>query len=220
MRAKVAAPRYFFFVALLVLLQVLAGPETCATPQAEATHRDLQALMQDDKQWPTAAKNYANTRFSGLDQINPGNVKQLKLAWTFSLGAPRGQEAAPLVIEDTLFVAAPYAGVHPNQVFALNAVTGDLKWSYAPKPNLAAEGVACCDVVTRGLAYDNGKIFLATLNDYAVALDAASGKELWHTKLGDINLGETITMAPLVVKGKVLIGNSGGEIARLGHRPG
>jgi hypothetical protein len=67
-------------------------------------------------------------------------------------------------------------------------------------------------VVTRGLAYDNGKIFLATLDDYAVALDAASGKELWHTKLGDINLGETSTMAPLVVKGKVLIGNSGGEM--------
>jgi lanthanide-dependent methanol dehydrogenase len=124
MRAKVAAPRYLLFVPLLVLLQVRAGPEICVTAQAEATHRDLQALMQDDKQWPTAAKNYANTRFSRLDQINPGNVNQLKLAWTFSLGAPRGQEAAPLVIEDTLFVAAPYAGVHPNQVFALDAVTG------------------------------------------------------------------------------------------------
>ena len=76
----------------------------------------------------------------------------------------------------------------------------------------AAEGVACCDVVTRGLAYDNGKIFLNTLDDYSVAMDANTGKELWHTKLGDINKGETITMAPLVVKGKVLIGNSGGEM--------
>ena len=76
----------------------------------------------------------------------------------------------------------------------------------------AAQGVACCDVVTRGLAYDNGKVFLNTLDDYAVALDGKSGNELWHTKLGDINHGETITMAPVVVKGKVLVGNSGGEM--------
>ena len=169
-------------------------------------------LMKDDKQWPMAAKNFANTRFSGLDQINNQNVGELRLAWTFSVGAPRGQEAAPIVVDGTVFVVAPYAGVHPNEVFALDAATGDLKWSYAPKPNLAAEGVACCDVVNRGLAYDNGKIFLNTLDDYSVAIDANTGKELWHTKLGDINLGETITMAPLVVKGKVLVGNSGGEM--------
>ena len=87
-----------------------------------------------------------------------------------------------------------------------------MKWTYAPKPNPAAQGVACCDVVNRGIAYDNGKIFLATLDNHAVALDAKTGKELWHTKLGDINKGETITMAPLVVKGKVLVGNSGGEM--------
>ena len=79
-------------------------------------------------------------------------------------------------------------------------------------PTSRPQGVACCDVVTRGLAYDNGKIFLNTLDDYTVAIDAKTGKELWHTKLGDINLGETITMAPLVVKGKVLVGNSGGEM--------
>ena len=169
-------------------------------------------LMKDDKQWPMAAKNFANTRFSGLDQINNQNVGELRLAWTFSVGAPRGQEAAPIVVDGTVFVVAPYAGVHPNEIFALDAATGDLKWSYAPKPNLAAEGVACCDVVNRGLAYDNGKIFLNTLDDYSVAIDANTGKELWHTKLGDINLGETITMAPLVVKGKVLVGNSGGEM--------
>ena len=183
-------------------------PPTSASPVQGA----VQTLMQDDKQWPMAAKNYANTRFSSLDQINAGNVGQLQLAWTFSVGAPRGQEAAPLAVNGTIFVVGPYAGVHPNQVFALDAATGDLKWSYAPKPNPAAQGVACCDVVTRGLAYDNGKIFLATLDGHAVALDANTGKELWHTKLGDINLGETITMAPLVVKGKVLIGNSGGEM--------
>ena len=121
-------------------------------------------------------------------------------------------EAAPLIVNNTMYVVGPYAGPHPNQVFALDATTGDLKWSYAPKPDTAAQGVACCDVVTRGLAYDQGKIFLNTLDNYSVAIDANTGKEIWHTKLGDLNEGQTITMAPLVVKGKVLIGNSGGEL--------
>jgi lanthanide-dependent methanol dehydrogenase len=119
---------------------------------------------------------------------------------------------APLVIDGIMYVIGPYDGPHPNQVFALDAASGELLWSYAPRPDLAAKGVACCDVVTRGLAYDNGKLFLNTLDDHMVALDAKSGHELWVTKLGDINLGETITMAPLAVKGKVLAGNSGGEM--------
>ncbi len=189
-----------------------SGVAQNASPPGAQVQGSVAQLMQDDRQWPMAAKNYANTRFSTLDQINASNVAQLRLAWTFSVGAPRGQEAAPLAVDGTIFVVAPYAGVHPNQVFALDAATGDLKWSYAPKPDLAAQGVACCDVVTRGIAYDNGKIFLATLDDYTVAIDANSGKELWHAKLGDINTGETITMAPIVVHGKVLVGNSGGEM--------
>jgi alcohol dehydrogenase (cytochrome c) len=191
----------------MAAMVLLAGPAS-----RDARAADLQSLSQDDHQWPMAAKNYANTRYSGLDQINTGNVGQLKLAWTFSVGADRGQEAAPLIVDGTLYVVAPYAGVHPNQVFALDAVTGELKWSYAPKPNIAAQGVACCDVVNRGLAYDNGKLFLNTLDDHTVAIDAATGKELWVAKLGEISQGETITMSPLVVHGKVLVGNSGGEM--------
>lgn len=181
-------------------------------PHNTASGTDLTTLSQDPNQWVMAPGNYANTRFSKLDQINTGNVNQLQVAWTFSVGANRGQEAAPLIVDGTMYIVGPYFGVHPNQVFALDAATGELKWSYSPKPNLSAIGVACCDVVNRGLAYDKGKIFLNTLDDYSVAIDAKSGKELWHTKLGDINKGETITMAPLVVKGKVLIGNSGGEL--------
>jgi lanthanide-dependent methanol dehydrogenase len=179
---------------------------------APAGADDLVALSKDHRQWVMASKDYASTRFSGLDQINTRNVGEMQAAWSFSLGVDRGQEAAPLVVGNTLYVMAPYAGQHPNQVFALDAANGDLKWTYAPKPDLSAQGVACCDVVTRGIAYDNGKIFMATLDMHAVALDAATGREIWHTKLGDISRGETITMAPLVVKGKVLIGNSGGEM--------
>ena len=196
--------RSLALTALLVTV-LIRGPDRA---QAE----DLNSLSQDDKQWVMAAKNYANTRYSGLNQINSGNAANLQVAWTFSLGSDRGQEAAPLVVDGTMYVVGPYVLPHPNQVFALDATTGDLKWSYTPKPNPSAEGVACCDVVTRGIAYDNGKIFLATLDMNAVAIDAKTGKELWHTSLGDINQGETITMAPLVVKGKILIGNSGGEM--------
>jgi alcohol dehydrogenase (cytochrome c) len=180
--------------------------------EQQARADDLNALSQDDKQWVMAPKNYANTRYSGLDQINTGNVANLHVAWEFSVEANRGQEAAPLVVDGTMYVMGPYAFSNPNQVFALDAATGDLKWSYLPKPNFSAMGVACCDVVTRGIAYDNGKIFIATLDMNAVAIDAKTGKEIWHKQLGDINKGETITMAPLIVKGKVLIGNSGGEM--------
>ena len=81
-----------------------------------------------------------------------------------------------------------------------------------PKPTPAAQGVACCDVVNRGASYYQGKIFFNTLDDQAVAVDAVSGKEVWKVRIGDINYGETITMAPLVVNGKVLVGNSGGEM--------
>jgi lanthanide-dependent methanol dehydrogenase len=190
-------------------------PATQTTPQTASqpsTSPAIEDLIKDDKQWPMAAKNYANTRYSTLDQINAGNVDKLQMAWSFSLGPARGQEAAPLVVDGVIYAVAPYAGPHPNQVFALDLENGDLKWSYSPKPNPAAMGVACCDVVTRGLAYDRGKIFLNTLDDYSVAIDAATGKEIWHTKLGEINKGETVTMAPVVVKGKVLVGNSGGEM--------
>ena len=196
--------------------QGAAGQTTTYQPPTESktetatsgANTDIETLSQDPAQWPTAAKNYASTRYSTLDEINAGNVGKLQAAWMFSLGTVAGQEAAPLVVDNVLYVMGPY----PNEVFALDATTGDLKWSYKPKPNPSAQGVACCDVVSRGIAYDNGKIFIATLDDHAVALDAKTGEEAWHTKLGEINLGETITMAPLAAKGKVFIGNSGGEM--------
>jgi hypothetical protein len=167
------------------------GPETEASEKS-----DLQSLSKDPKQWPTAAKNYASTRYSELNEVNTQNVGKLQMAWQFSLGTNKGQEGAPLIVDNTLYVMGPY----PNDVFALDATTGDLKWSYAPKPDPAAQGVACCDVVSRGIAYDSGKIFIATLDDHVVALDARTGQELWHTKLGEISKGETITMAPLAAK--------------------
>lgn len=169
---------------------------------------NLQQLSDDPGQWVMPAKNYASTRFSELDQITTENVDELELAWSFSNGVNRGQESVPLVVDNTLYIVAPF----PNELFALNATTGDLKWIYSPPTENAAKGVACCDLVNRGPAYSNGKIFYNTLDNHTVAVDAKTGKEIWHQKLGDISLGETMTMAPLVVKGKVLVGNSGGEM--------
>ena len=155
-------------------------------------------------------KNHQGFRFSGLTDITPDNVKQLKVAWTFSLGVEKGQEAAPIVVGNTMYVVTPY----PNIVYALDLTKpgGAVKWKFEPKPAAAAQGVACCDVVNRGAAYADGRIFFNTLDDHTVALDADTGKEVWRTKLGDITRGETMTMAPLVVEGKVLVGNSGGEL--------
>ncbi len=109
-----------------------------------------------------------------------------------------------------MFIVTPF----PNDVFALD-LTRDgapLKWKYEPKPLAAAQGVACCDVVNRGAAYENGLLVFNTLDNRTIALDATTGKERWVTSLGDINSGQTITMAPLIAKGKVLVGNSGGEM--------
>src|SRR3954451_3189523 len=169
---------------------------------------DLDGMSRDDKQWIMPAKNYARTRFSGLNQINAGNAGQLRVAWAFSLGSTHGQEAAPIIVNGTMYVVGPY----PNELFALDATTGDLKWKYTPNTDPSSQGEACCDVVNRGEAYDSGKIFFNTLDNHTVAVDAKTGKEVWAVKLGEISRGETITMAPIVVKGKVLVGNSGGEM--------
>jgi PQQ-dependent dehydrogenase (methanol/ethanol family) len=163
----------------------------------------------EDGQWLMPAKNYASTRFSGLTEINAENVKNLKVAWTFSTGTSAGHESAPIIANDTMFLITPY----PNIVYALDLnKNGAKKWEYRPAPALASQGVACCDVVNRGLVYTDGKIFFNTLDNHAVALDAKTGEELWKTRIGDINRGETMTMAPLIVKGKMLVGNSGGEM--------
>jgi PQQ-dependent dehydrogenase (methanol/ethanol family) len=164
------------------------------------------AAVADDGQWVRPAKDYASTRFSGLDQINVSNARSLKLAWAFSTGVLRGQEAAPLVVNNTIYVVTAF----PNLLYALD-FTGSMKWVYKPRPLLAAQGVACCDVVNRGASYDAGRIYYNTLDGQTIAVDAESGQEAWRTKVADINMGESITMAPLVVRGKVLVGNSGGE---------
>jgi PQQ-dependent dehydrogenase (methanol/ethanol family) len=183
------------YLAALSVLSGLAIPGIAAEP---------------DGDWRMAAHDYANTRFSPLGEITSANLPKLSLAFTFSTGVLRGHEAAPVVADNTMFIVTPY----PNLVYALDLTKpgAPLKWKYDPKPRASAQGVACCDVVNRGVVYADGKIFFNTLDTDTIALDAKTGKELWRTRLGSIDRGETVTMAPIVVKGKVLVGNSGGEL--------
>ena len=174
----------------------------------------VQTLMQDDKQWPMAAKNYANTRFSGLDQINAGNVGAA-CGWPgrsrSARRAARRRRRSPSTAR--CFVVGPYAGVHPNQVFALDAASGDLKWSYAPKPNIAAQGVACCDVV-------NARPRLTTTARSSSPRSTTTASRSTPTPARSYGTPSSATSIwarpspwrPLVVKGKVLVGNSGGEM--------
>ncbi|PLU64931.1 PQQ-dependent dehydrogenase, methanol/ethanol family, partial [Sinorhizobium medicae] len=126
------------------------------------------------------------------------NVNRLQVAFTFSTGVNKGHEGAPLIVGGLMFIVSPY----PNIVYALDLTRpgAPLKWQYNPKPDASAQGVACCDVVNRGPTYSNGRLFFTTLDAHVVALDAGTGREIWNVKLGEINRGETMTMAPLVVK--------------------
>ncbi|HEX6860761.1 MAG TPA: methanol/ethanol family PQQ-dependent dehydrogenase [Caulobacteraceae bacterium] len=178
-------------------------------PEHGGQAASLNVNIADDGEWTMPAKNYASTRYSGLAEINSGNVQNLKVAFTFSTGVNKGHEAAPLVVNDTMYIVTPF----PNHLYALDLTKpgAPLKWAYNPSPKPASQGVACCDVVNRGAAYWDGKVIFNTLDGDTIAVDAGSGKEVWRTTLADIQKGESITMAPLVVKGKVLVGVSGGE---------
>ena len=184
-----------------------AAPEVAVGPPAAAFAAG--PPVADDGQWTMAARNYDSTRYSGLNQINVGNVSGLRPAFSYTTRLDRGHEAAPIVVGGTMYIVTPF----PNHVVALDLTKGGaVKWTYEPKAKPAAQGVACCDVVNRGGVYWDGKFIFATLDGAVIGLDADSGQELWRTELADINRGETVTMAPLVVKGKVLVGNSGGEM--------
>jgi glucose dehydrogenase len=175
-----------------------------------ACSRNAVAQTDAPGDWLRPGRDFASTRFSPLDRINAQNVSQLGVKATFSTGYVRGHEAAPLVTQGTMFLVTPF----PNILYALDLTKPGVpvKWKYDPKTLAASQGVACCDVVNRGAVYANGVLYYNTLDNRTVAIDAATGKEKWITSLGDIGKGETMTMAPLVVKGKVLVGNSGGEL--------
>jgi lanthanide-dependent methanol dehydrogenase len=190
------------------LLAVLGLVGSLALTGGARANDDVMKMTQDPNQWVIQTGDYANTRYSKLDQINADNVKNLQVAWTFSTGVLRGHEGAPLVVGDVMYVHTPF----PNTVFALDLnEDGKIIWKYEPKQDPNVIPVMCCDTVNRGLAYADGKVFLHQADTTVVALDAKTGKVVWSAVNGDPKKGETNTATVLPVKDKIIVGISGGE---------
>jgi len=205
------------FLVLLVAAGCRSKSNSPATAQESGTpaNVDTARLINADQQpdnWMSYGRTYSEQRFSPLKQINDQNVGQLALAWYLDLDTRRGQEATPIVVDGVMYFTTAW-----SKVFAVKAATGEKLWSYDPKvpPEWAIN--ACCDVVNRGVAVWQGKVFVGTLDGRLVALDAVSGKPVWETLTIDPHYRYSITGAPRVVKGKVLIGNGGAEFGVRGY---
>jgi alcohol dehydrogenase (cytochrome c) len=168
------------------------------TPVTEA-----RLLKPEAQNWLMIRGGYHGNGYSPLDQINTGNVKGLVPVWTYSTGQLEGHQAPPMVNNGIMFISTPR-----NQVLALNAKTGELIWRYQRE---FADDVNHPHPTNRGVALYNDKVYLATMDAFVVCLDARTGKLVWETKLGDNKANYYFTLAPLIAKGKVMVGSSGGE---------
>jgi PQQ-dependent dehydrogenase (methanol/ethanol family) len=200
-----------------LLLSGCGNPAPSTTERAEvsvggAANARLINAAKEGQNWLTHGGTYAEQRFSPLDQINRDNVAKLKLAWFYDLDTNRGQEATPLVVDGVLYTSTAW-----SKVVALDAATGKLLWQFDPEvpPEKAFDG--CCDVVNRGVAYYDGKIYVGAFDGRLIALDAKNGQRIWEQQTTDTTKPYTITGAPRVVRGKVLIGNGGAEFGVRGY---
>ena len=162
--------------------------------------------------WLSHGRGYDETRHSPLKQIGVDNVSKLKLVWFQDLDTNRGQEATPIIVDGLMFTTSAWSHVQ-----AFDAASGRPLWTFDPKVPGATGIKACCDVVNRGVAVWEGKVYVGALDGRLIALDAKTGKELWSTLTVDPTKPYTITGAPRVVKGKVLIGNGGAELGVRGY---
>lgn len=185
-----------------------------ATAFAAFANEELVKLSANAAQWPMYGRDYANTHYSPLKQITTTNVKDLKLVYSLQLGSLRSNESTPIVVDDILYVSSSWG---PKTVFALDAKTGAIKWRYEPDMPGDTMQYGCCDVVSRGVSYGDGKIFVGRLDGHLVALDAKTGNELWDVKVVNYKEGALITSPPLVVKNMVVTGFGGGEYGVRGY---
>lgn len=176
---------------------------------------DDEALInasKDGSSWITYGLNYSENRFSPLKQIDTGNVKDIGLAWMFDFAEMKGIEATPLVSNGIMYVTGPW-----SKVYALNALNGEKIWEYDPQVPKEYLERTCCDAVNRGVALYKGKVFVASLDGRLIALDANTGSKVWETLTVDQSKPYTITGAPRVIKGNVIIGNGGAEFGVRGY---
>jgi len=193
----------------LALVSLLAA---CQKGPAGTVDGARIAAADANNEWLSYGKGYSEQRFSPLDKISAANVGQLGLAWYAQFDTDRGQEATPLMVDGVLYTTTAW-----SKVYAFDAATGKLKWSYDPKVDGNKGFDACCDVVNRGVAVWKGKVYVGTLDGRLVALDAGTGAVDWSVQTTDPKKPFTITGAPRVVKDKVLIGNSGAEYGVRGY---
>ncbi len=199
-----------FCLALVLSAPLLSGG--LPRPAASVDEARLTRADDDPGDWMSHGRTYSEQRFSPLDMINTSDVKDLGLAWSFRLATNRGVETTPIVVDGTMYVTSAW-----SLVYALDAKTGTLLWRYDPKVNRAIGHNACCDVVNRGVAVWKGRVYVATLDGRLVALDAKSGAVDWSVVTVDQTKPYTITMAPRIIRGKVMVGNSGSEYGVRGY---
>ena len=179
------------------------------SPMSYTAVTEQRLLNPEPGNWLMYRGNYAGWGYSPLDQITPANVKTLVPVWSFSTGVNEGHQAPPIVNNGVMFVTTPQ-----NQVFALNARTGDLIWRYKKE---LPEDLLQLHPTNRGVALLGERVYVATVDAHLVALDARTGKVLWDTTVDDYKKGYYFTMAPLIAKNKVMIGTSGGELGIRGY---
>ena len=175
-------------------------------------NRIARASIQEPGSWLTHGGNYAEDRFSRLTQIDTGNVGRLGLSWSYDLDVDRGQETTPLMIDGVLYVSTSW-----SKVVALDAVTGRHLWTFDPQVPREVGFKACCDVVNRGVAAWGDNVFIGTIDGRLIAINRRTGKQAWSVVTVDQSQPYTITGAPRVVKGKVIIGNGGAEYGVRGY---
>lgn len=209
-RTKEAAHVLMFALTSLCCTMGLASAGQKA---ADVDQAKIIANANTGKDWPSYGLDYAETRFSRLGQVNASNVKDLGLVWSYDLESTRGVEATPLVVNGIMYVTASWSIVH-----AIDVRTGKRLWTYDPKIDREAGYKGCCDVINRGVALYKGKVYVGAYDGRLVALDAASGKLVWEKDtVIDRSRPYTITGAPRVVKGKVIIGNGGADLGVRGY---
>lgn len=175
---------------------------------------DTQRILETSPaaEWLSHGGGYDEQRHSSLDNINRDNVASLGVAWTYDLATNRGVEATPIVVDGSMYVTSAW-----SHVYALDAATGTELWTYDPAVDKAVGANACCDVVNRGVAVYGGKVYVGVIDGRLEALDAKSGEVVWSTVTVDQTKPYTITGAPRVVDGLVLIGNGGAELGVRGY---
>ncbi|MHA8095696.1 PQQ-dependent dehydrogenase, methanol/ethanol family [Aquirufa antheringensis] len=207
---------------VLAIASALIGCQKKDAPKGSEAHiENVTSAIDDDAltnaqdapgDWTSYGLNYKEDRFSPLTQINKDNVSQLSLAWSTDLGTNRGIEATPLVVDGIMFLSGPW-----SVIYALDTRSGKILWTYDPEVPKQTGLKACCDVVNRGIAMYKGNIFAGTLDGRLVSIKASTGKLNWSVITVDTARAYTITGAPRVYDGKVIIGNSGADLGVRGY---